>query len=88
MIGERLDRENLINGGMSKTVTMMTRPLPPPLPGWRRYYCRAQHCRYMYEAPAIPGSSAPGGCRNCGRPWVAISETVGNRQGVPDVREM
>ena len=69
-------------------MTMMTKPLRPPLPGWRRWYCRTHNCRYMYEAPAIPGSPAPDQCRNCGRPWVAISETVGNRQRVPDVREV
>jgi len=53
---------------------------------WRRYRCGA--CAYQYETLAISGSRAPDQCGLCGRPWIAVSETVGDRQRVPDVREL
>ena len=46
-----------------------------PLPGWRRYRCGG--CGYQYETRALPGAPAPDQCGLCGRPWVAVAETVG-----------
>jgi hypothetical protein len=53
------------------------RVLPAPLPGWRRYICRAQNCRYSYETPSM--ATAPDCCSVCGAPWRAVAQTVGPR---------
>lgn len=50
--------------------------LPAPLPGFRRYRCGG--CQYQYETFGM-GGPAPDQCGLCGRPWVAVSETVGPR---------
>jgi len=47
-----------------------------PLPGWRRYRCRAGNCRY--EREVFGAAVLPDFCSLCGAPWVAVSETVGD----------
>jgi hypothetical protein len=52
--------------------------LSAPLPGWRRYRCRAQACGYIFET--LCWAVAPDCCTVCGQPWQAVSEN--GRRGV------
>jgi hypothetical protein len=47
--------------------------MPAILPGWRRYRCSS--CRYQREL--FGAGVDPDLCSCCGKPWQAVSATVG-----------